>query len=434
MEDFKNSVAHLDVDVSTSIGYTAVVGENFYRFLYVSQKTGLAPTLLTKDTYVDVLKTLLAGDEANIKLATKNIASLYEYATSARGYIISAADYEAYKYKGYFVYLESEFLSRMVDQYNPVTPDPLDNPQEQGWYEEDGAGGYVLTEDETVDETKTYYEKVQVFGGVELTPDAKANFDLIDTVLDKDFSQVVTDIAIPFTATDKVQAVADFEDTLNEYNMKVWAFLRGANEDYTWDKSGDGNVSVGLSPALYQLGRTLGFTNSTGRPIGNSCDSVACAQADVLITRSTSSEELVNPDAKLISWAQTAKLQYFKTIGNGTGTMDCWGGWTTKNSCVCADWIVAYANYMTKVDCATIISGMNVFKDANTYAKCVSAMDANVQPFVALGRITAYSVTAPAFGAVKSDGHSIVIPDAWEGTYVDNLRHVKIQGALTVEA
>ena len=433
MEDFKNSVAHLDVDVSTDISYEAVVGENFYKFLYVSQKTGLTPTLLTKDTYVDVLKSLITDDNTNLALATKNLASLFTYGTNVRGIILSAQDYEKYKYKGYFVYLESDFISRMVDEYNPVTPNPTDNPNELGWYELDGET-YVLSEDTVVDPNKIYYVKTQVFGGIELSPACKVLFDYIDTVLDSRYSQVLTDVAIPYTATTKVQAVADFMSELNKYTMKISVFPRGANEDYSWDKEGDGNVRVGLSPSLYQLGRTLGFTNTqTGTPVGNSCDSVACEQADVLVTRSTSTEEIENPSAQLIDWMQNARLQYFKTVGNGTGNLSCYGGWTIKGSVVCADWIVAYCNYMTKVACAGIVTAMNTFKDEISYDKCVNAMDEIVSTFASMGRITQYAVTAPAFGSVQSNGHTIVIPDAWKGIYVDNLRNVKIQGALTIE-
>lgn len=43
--------------------------------------------------------------------------------------------------------------------YNEVTPVGTENPSEEGWYELDGTD-YVLTEDETVDAGKTYYEKV----------------------------------------------------------------------------------------------------------------------------------------------------------------------------------------------------------------------------------------------------------------------------------
>lgn len=43
--------------------------------------------------------------------------------------------------------------------YDEVTPVGDENPSELGWYESDGAGGYVLSSDATVDAGKTYYTK-----------------------------------------------------------------------------------------------------------------------------------------------------------------------------------------------------------------------------------------------------------------------------------
>ena len=39
MEDFRNSVAHLDIDVQTAISISSVVGENFYKFMYIDTKS-----------------------------------------------------------------------------------------------------------------------------------------------------------------------------------------------------------------------------------------------------------------------------------------------------------------------------------------------------------------------------------------------------------
>jgi hypothetical protein len=43
--------------------------------------------------------------------------------------------------------------------YNEVTPVGTEDPTSEGWYEEDGSGGYQLTEDTTVDPNKTYYTR-----------------------------------------------------------------------------------------------------------------------------------------------------------------------------------------------------------------------------------------------------------------------------------
>ena len=51
------------------------------------------------------------------------------------------------------------YMGETTFVYNEVTPEGSENPKALGWYESDGAGGYVLTEDETVDSGKTYYTK-----------------------------------------------------------------------------------------------------------------------------------------------------------------------------------------------------------------------------------------------------------------------------------
>ena len=52
------------------------------------------------------------------------------------------------------------YLGETTYTYDEVAdPDPEANPKALGWYESNGSGGYVLTEDETVDSGKTYYTK-----------------------------------------------------------------------------------------------------------------------------------------------------------------------------------------------------------------------------------------------------------------------------------
>lgn len=52
------------------------------------------------------------------------------------------------------------FLGDTTYTYDAVVdPDPTANPKALGWYESNGSGGYVLTEDEEVLDAKTYYTK-----------------------------------------------------------------------------------------------------------------------------------------------------------------------------------------------------------------------------------------------------------------------------------
>lgn len=66
------------------------------------------------------------------------------------GYTISGANKAA---------LITSFLTEQAKQFTEVTPEGSENPTEEGWWESDGAGSFVLSEDIEVDETTTYYER-----------------------------------------------------------------------------------------------------------------------------------------------------------------------------------------------------------------------------------------------------------------------------------
>lgn len=59
----------------------------------------------------------------------------------------------------------SNRLAVTETNYSAATPETGDNPKEKGWYEQSGSAGayvYTLSEDTTVDGTKTYYIKTEV--------------------------------------------------------------------------------------------------------------------------------------------------------------------------------------------------------------------------------------------------------------------------------
>ena len=392
MEDFKNSVAHLDVDVQTAVSVSSIVGENFWKFLYITNETiaslssAANPLLITADTYSDVVDSLNIDNADKVALIKKNLASLFEYAPSVQGYFITADTYEKFKYYAYWCYLETE-------------------------YELDSGSSKLKFTDATATMMAT-----------------------IDAKKDKAFSGFIADLAIDATASitaAPTSVVDDFMSTLGALTVAVCFFARGATNEFAW-KGND--LSIGYSPALYQLGRTLGYINSTGTSIGNSTDGVACTFQDVLPTRSTSTSVLVNASALFINWCQNNKVAYFKTVGNGTSQVSCYGGWTLKNTCLSADWIVAYVNYMAKVRIAEIITVMNTYRNGFLYGKCLSALSTIIAPFITLGRVRNFTITAPSWAEAQNlgDRQTIVIPDAWTGIYVDNDRKVRIQGNLTI--
>lgn len=400
MLDFKNSVAHLDVDVQTAVRISAVIGDNYWKFLYIcnfsdSELSGKkTPVLLTAGTYVDIIDTLSASADVK-KRIKKDLGALFENAPSREGYIIQYSDYAKFKYYGAICYLQTDYE----------------------FTEGSGSDPNTLTFDVNTEAMLAYLEEHW----------------------DKAFSLAWMDIPV-VASTASTNAVPDAEvdallGDIAKLTFDVNVFARGANDDYTWDSDQEGAITIGYSPAMLQLGRTLGYLNSTGTPIGNSLDTVAIAFADVLPTRDVDTSTLENASAMWINWAQQNNVQYFKTLGNGTGQLSCYGGWTIKRDASCARWIVIYSNFMTKVAVAEIITVMNTFKSEATYKKCLSAMSDQIKPFIKLGRVEGYKVTAPAFADLpKTDGHTITVPDAWIGAYKDNVRVVDIQGSLDVEA
>ncbi len=66
------------------------------------------------------------------------------------GYTISGANKSA---------LITSFLTEQAKQFTEVTPVGTESPVEEGWWESDGAGSFVLSDDTEVSESATYYER-----------------------------------------------------------------------------------------------------------------------------------------------------------------------------------------------------------------------------------------------------------------------------------
>lgn len=55
------------------------------------------------------------------------------------------------------------YMGSTTYTYHSVTPEGTENPSELGWYVSDGAGGYVLTTDTTVQSGTAYYERSEEY-------------------------------------------------------------------------------------------------------------------------------------------------------------------------------------------------------------------------------------------------------------------------------
>lgn len=189
---------------------------------------------------------------------------------------------------------------------------------------------------------------------------------------------------------------------------------------------------VSKHPIVYQLGRSLSFTNLSGTPVGNSMDFVVCTGI------STPGVDGANLDPTEKSALEALNINYFNTIGNGTGSVALIGGKSLNSKVMAAEWIVAYCNFVNRIKVAEIITAMNAFRNAATYFKILQTLKTTVGLFTdttGMGRLTAFKIIAPAFNKLPAvGGDNITVPNAWEATYVDNIRKVDVQGNLIIAA
>ena len=401
MNDFNGSVAQQDVSISTDVVRTATVGGNFYEnVLYVTDRFssfgGDSPVypVVKKSNYADVLDDYAYFTDAEKKIVKGNLASLFAYGTDLKVYIIPSTELANYKLYGYFTYLDLEW--------------------------------------NTTDGTTTDYA---------LATSAGDTLTNVKTALDKDFTSVLIDMAVDPVNVKGTSTVttAGTLALLTAYAIDATVFARPAMITGTEattnafvDASGD---PIGYSPALYQLGKTLSSTNASGVPVGNAFDMTAVDFQNVMPTSDTGTEVLAGASATFADYFEGVRINYFKPVGNGTMQLTNFGGWTILSNCTTANWIVAYLNFMNRVACATVITSGRALKNARTYSELLDAVKANIAGQVKNERITDFKMTAPSFADLpKTNGHTISIPNAWEGTYVDNVRKVKISGTLTVAA
>lgn len=399
MNDYKGSVAEQNVSIQTAIAMSTVIGGNFFEsILYVTDRFesfgGDTPTypVVTKDSYSDVLDAYAYLSATEKKIIKANLASLYSYG-NAKVYIIPSTEIANYKLYAYWTYLDLE---------------------------------YVVT-----DGTSTDY----AFAASAETTIANAKD------FDKDFTQLICDFPIDPSKTrgaDTTTLAATYA-LFTAKSIDALTFVRPALPSGTAGTAnayldGEGNV-IGYSPALYQLGRTLMSVNESGTPVANPLDMQRVTLQNVLPTASTDTTDLMGASKVYADFFKTVNLNYFKPAGIGNGEITNMGGWTSLGNCADANWIVAYVNFMTRVNCAMVMTNGKAKKNAATYQILLSGLNRIVGAFLATGAIENYKNTAPSFADLpKSNGSTIVIPNAWSAEYIDSLRNVTISGTLTVNA
>ena len=189
------------------------------------------------------------------------------------------------------------------------------------------------------------------------------------------------------------------------------------------------NANSAINGALAQLGATLATANATGTPVGNSIDMVqfntiqasGAADADGEHVDLTATEKAALDDQK---------IGYQTWVGDGTENVVTEGSLYLNGDSVGANWIKAYIEYMCKVKTANYMTRMNTFRNNQTYQAILLILTDQVRPFLQFGRLDGFVITAPPFDQLPESGDQITVPNAWEATYIDNVREVTVYGTL----
>lgn len=189
------------------------------------------------------------------------------------------------------------------------------------------------------------------------------------------------------------------------------------------------NNNAEINPALAQLGSSLSVVNTTGTPVGNSVDMVGFNTIEASgIVDADGKHQNLSATEKATLDAQ--KIGYNTYVGDGTENVATEGSLTLKGESVGANWVKHYIEFVCKVKGANLITRMNTFRNNATYQAILSLITDQARPFMAFGRLADLHITAPVFSDLPESGDAITVPNAWEATYVDNVRSVTVYGTL----
>ena len=203
--------------------------------------------------------------------------------------------------------------------------------------------------------------------------------------------------------------------------------LKGVAADARVVYNPDGTINA----ALAQLGATLAQSNATGTPVGNDIDMLAFNT----IGASGADDADGNPtnlDATQKATLDEQKIGYNTYVGDGTENVVTEGSQTLQGNVVGAQWVKSYIEYMCKIRTANLITRRNKFRNNDQYQAILLILSDIVKDFLNFGRLADFKITAPVFSDLAKSADAIVVPNAWEATYIDKLRSVTVYGTLYV--
>lgn len=180
--------------------------------------------------------------------------------------------------------------------------------------------------------------------------------------------------------------------------------------------------------ALYLLGLALvDMNNGSGTPVGNTLNMQKSGNI------SASGPDGTVPSDEVKAALDNANVGYFKPVGDNSGNVACEYGDTIKGEVIPANWIKAYITYMVKVDIAVMITVRNFRKNQDNYKKMIQVLQNYLNMFSKSDMLEGAVTSAPAYTNLPAaSGTVIIIPNAWEATYVDNVHEVRITGTMYI--
>lgn len=209
----------------------------------------------------------------------------------------------------------------------------------------------------------------------------------------------------------------------------LYTTVKAAGYDafFSYKKLDTANGDELYNPALITLGIALSVINASGVYAGNAFDFVG---TNVISASGENGEALSVTEQSAL---KNINMQYWKYVGDSTGQTVAYGAKSINGSHMSALWLVAYCNYMCKVRTANYMTGRGVRVNLDSYNAIIAMMTNVVSSFSLAGILTNFVVTAPAYAdRPASAPDEIIIPNAWQATFQDKLRKVKVTGQLTV--
>lgn len=382
MSQFKDSIAQTNVNFPIETVITPMAGENYSRVLIFMNIANAA-------TYLPGVAEPAAGDL--IELNSNN------YGTITGG-----------KLKSWLV----PFFTKAITAKVGIAIFDEDTTSEA----DDGQGGTTTVTTEATAPIEDVYEAKKMYGYFKLAVEETDNYIPLQVTL--------SNLCKPDPLYSVLWVGTSDGNVLTKTSALITA-LKSADSYARVIYNADSTING----ALAQLGATMATANATGTPVGNSVDMIAfnTVKASGVTDADGNAADLTATEKAALD---EQKIGYQTWVGDGTENVVTEGSLYLNGDSVGANWVKAYIEYMCKVKTANYITRMNTFRNNQTYQAILLILTDQVRPFLQFGRLDGFSITAPTFDQLPASGDQITVPNAWEATYIDNVREVTVYGTL----